>query len=300
MSKRAPRRDDGDMSMLTSLTRLLPRSWIKAVGRLQWRHPALKRVYDWGAARVRRGDRIVARGVGQGLRFNASGSNAGYVLGTSEPHVQEALALLVDGGDVVYDIGANVGFFSILAARLTGPKGHVVAFDPLADNAERIIHNSSLNGFDWVEVRTIAVGREDGDARFLVSEVSSWGRLASTGRRDGHTGETGVRVQTLDSIVASGTRPPQVVKIDVEGAEADVLDGARATIQAHGPRLVLELHGTNAAVADRLDSVGYVSVVIGQTVTIRDAPWNANIVAFPAHDQRTRAHGRALASLGAT
>lgn len=300
MSNRAGRRDDGDMSMLTGLTRLLPRSWIKAVGRQQWRHPALKRAYDWGAARVRRGDRIVVRGVGQGLRFNASGSNAGYILGTSEPHVQQALALLVDGGDVVYDIGANIGFFSILAARLTGPTGHVVAFDPLASNAERIVHNSSLNGFDWVEVRTIAVGREDGDARFLVSEVSSWGRLASTGRHEGHTGETGVRVQTLDSIVASGTRPPQVVKIDVEGAEADVLDGARVTIGAHRPRLIIELHGTNAAVADRLDSLGYAGIVIGDTATVRKAQWNAHVVALPSDDGRTAALRAALPRLELT
>ncbi len=96
------------MRLVARLLGPLPRSWVRALARLQWRHP-LMRVFDAVAARMRCGDQVVL-GAGRGLRLNAGPPKDGYVLRTSEPHVQEALRLLVIPGSRVFKIGANIRF----------------------------------------------------------------------------------------------------------------------------------------------------------------------------------------------
>src|SRR6185436_8641628 len=117
------------MGLFTRTVGRLPHSWITAVARLQWRHPYMKRTIGWAAARFRNQEGQIQQGEGRGLKFNAAGANAGYLLGTSEPSVQSALAALILPKMTVYDVGANVGFFSVIAARLVGSHGHVVAFE---------------------------------------------------------------------------------------------------------------------------------------------------------------------------
>ena len=112
----------------------MPLSWVKGVSRLQWKHPALKWFIHRGQGLFRNRTGRIGRGVGKGLLFNVGSCNAGYLLGTTEPEVQEVLATLLRPGMAFYDIGANVGFYSILAARLTGPTGLVISFEPLPLN----------------------------------------------------------------------------------------------------------------------------------------------------------------------
>src|SRR5260221_2192833 len=131
---------------------LVPLSLIKGVSRARWRHPWLKRWLEWGADALRNQDGVIKHGVGQGLRFNTGRSAAGFLLGTSEPAIQNILRMLVKPGAVLYDIGANVGFLTVISARLAGPSGHVFAFEPLAENVRCLKHNVQLNGFDFVEV----------------------------------------------------------------------------------------------------------------------------------------------------
>ena len=270
------------MSWLARIIGRLPRSWLKAVGRTQWRHPWLKCVFDWAANRLRGRDAIIQQGAGRGLRINAGGSNAGYVLGTSEPHVQRALTLLLTPGMTVYDVGANVGFFAVIAGRLVGAAGHVLCFEPLEANARLIEHNAALNRFTHVTVRREALGREDGTAQFLLSSVPSWGKLATAGTVSQQTGEITVPVRCLDSIATERPGPPpKVIKLDAEGAEADVLAGGESFLATARPVLLVELHGTNEPVAHALEALGYRSVILGSRGDIRSAPWNAHVVAFP-------------------
>jgi hypothetical protein len=69
--------------------------------------------------------------------------------------------------------------------------------------------------------------------------------------------------------------------MDIEGAEADALKGARKTVSAHRPLLVIELHSTNAAVTTILEELDYDAAVLGSTIQVSDADWDANIVAVP-------------------
>jgi FkbM family methyltransferase len=188
-------------------------------------------------------------------------AHAGLIVrGTLEPPVQEALRRLLAPGDVFYDIGANVGFFTIVGARLVGPTGRVVAFEPVPWCAQAVARNIELNGFEHASIRAEAVGGEDGRARLLVVGEASWSHLESTGRHADVRDEIDVAVVSLDSLVAAGTiPPPTVMKIDTEGAELQAIAGARATIAEHRPAIVCELHDTNDAFLALMDELGYVT-----------------------------------------
>ena len=96
-------------------------------------------------------DAIVLSGVASGLKFNSGPASAAYALGRNERPVQEALATYLQPGDVFYDVGANVGFFTIVGAKLVGTAGRVYAFEPVAANAGQVHHNAAINGFEHVQ-----------------------------------------------------------------------------------------------------------------------------------------------------
>lgn len=176
----------------------------------------------------------------------------GLVRGVLEPPVQEALRRTVGPGVTFWDVGANVGFFSLLAARLGGT---VHAFEPVRENVEVLAGNIRENGLnDRIHVHPVAVAAEPGRASLLVVEDPSWSHLADRGRHPRTREEVDVEVVTLDGLELS---PPDVVKIDVEGSEIDVLRGAARLLREHGPTLIVELHETNVEVCEILDGAGY-------------------------------------------
>lgn len=106
----------------------------------------------------------------------------GLVRGTLEPGVQEALRRHVGRGAVVFDVGANLGFFALLAGRLTGPSGRVVAFEPLPESAAVAREHARLNRLEQVVVHECAVGDRSGSARSCAS-TSGAGRISRTAGR---------------------------------------------------------------------------------------------------------------------
>jgi FkbM family methyltransferase len=204
-------------------------------------------------------------------------AHAGLIVrGTLEPPVQEALRRLLAPSHVFYDVGANIGFFTILGARLVGPGGRVVAFEPVPSCARAVTRNIELNGFDHAEIREEAVGAAGGRARLLVVGEASWSHLESTGRHADVRDEIEVTVVSIDELVANGTIPaPDVVKIDIEGAELQAIEGMRGVLERHRPAIVCELHDTNEAFVALMDQFGYV-------LTNLDGP-EAVIDAGPVH-----------------
>src|SRR5262249_27562359 len=81
--------------------------------------------------------RKIVRGLAAGYQIWASpAGNLGYLLGTDEPHLQRVIRKYVDLGDTVYDIGANIGYVSLSLAKCVGPRGRVIAFEPVSHNME--------------------------------------------------------------------------------------------------------------------------------------------------------------------
>ena len=200
-------------------------------------------------------------------------AHAGLIVrGTLEPPVQEALRRLLAPGDVFYDVGANIGFFTILGARLVGPTGRVVAFEPVPACARAVANNIALNAFEHAEIREEAVGAAGGRARLLVVGEASWSHLESTGRHADVRDEIDVDVVALDELVAAAAiPPPDVLKIDTEGAELQAIAGMRATIERHRPAIVCELHDTNVQFAALMDELGYVTTNLDGPVPVVDA-----------------------------
>lgn len=209
------------------------------------------------------GPLMVATGHGAGLLLETDTLAVthvqayGLVRGVLETGVQEALRRHVGGGSVVYDVGANIGFFSLLAARFAGPDGAVEAFEPLPANAAGIRRNLALNDARTVSVHEVAVGSSSGRAQLLSVDEGSWSHLADRGWHPRTQAVLEVDVVTIDELVAGGQRPPGIVKIDVEGSEIAVLEGMRETIREHAPAIVCELHATNSEFLDAIDGLGY-------------------------------------------
>jgi FkbM family methyltransferase len=265
--------------LLVAIGNRLPAALLRRIGAWRWAGPLAGRFVSASSEWIRRQDVTISHGVAAGLRFNAAGANAGYALGTTEPQVQEAMRTIVRPRDVLYDIGANVGFFTVLTARLVGPAGAVIAFEPLQESAEAARRNANLNGFTHVTVLTRAAGRRAGTAKLALREESTWAKLAD----DSTTGPTvDVEIVAIDDLVDAGTiRPPDFVKIDVEGAELDVIEGMRRTIIAHRPVILCEMHGRNAAFASLMESLGYTVRSLEGDLPLAKARWDVHAVAIP-------------------
>ncbi len=269
----------------------LPTSWLvratqqRRVTQLQPRPSKVEPVVEWCLERgFRNRDSIIQRGVGKGLRFNCGNGSISFVFGTHELGLQRAFELLARPGMTFYDAGANVGFYSMIVARLVGAGGRVVAFEPVPDNARWIEHNAALNGFAHVEPRCEALGSDDGAARFLTSADTQLGKLATVGAPPSNPmAEVSVRLRRMDSLLAeSALSPPNLIKIDVEGAEVEVLSGALQTLRRYRPTLVIDLHGTNASVAALLEELDYRPTVLGSALSIVESACDACVIAVPA------------------
>jgi FkbM family methyltransferase len=172
----------------------------------------------------------------RGWKWITGSATHGCWLGTYERETQAVFARLVRKGDVVYDIGANVGFFTLLAAKLAGRGGTVYAFEPLPHNLACLRKHIAVN-HAAVDVLPVALSSSSGVARFATATSAAMGRLA-----DG--GDLEVRTETVDELVSSGRiSPPRFMKMDVEGAEHSVLTGAAATLVRHRPVILLSTHG---------------------------------------------------------
>lgn len=221
--------------MLQQLVSRLPPSFVRAVGRTQFRSPLLATGVRLATGRLT-GTGTIRHGVGAGLRFDATGGYPGYLLGTTEPEEQAFVAAHLTPGDVFYDIGANVGFYSTIAARLVGPAGHVYAFEPHPTSAASAARNAELNGFANVTVVPAAVSDVDGRMTLGLAEISAKNHLV-----DGPGLE--VDVVALDGWRRRrDARAPTLIMIDAEGAELAVLDGMREALAEHRPVVCCEVH----------------------------------------------------------
>lgn len=182
-------------------------------------------------------------------------------LASNETPIVEDLLAELRPGDVFYDVGGHVGFYSCLAGRAGAT---VVAFEPYPPNLERLEVNLALNDVD-ATVQPVALADEHGEIAFDQPDAATpgWSRSAiavGDGTDDGDgNGRVTVRTDAGDRLVGAGEIPaPNVVKIDVEGAEGRVIDGMSETLAADECRLVYcEVHRPDThrqSVADYGDS----------------------------------------------
>lgn len=157
-----------------------------------------------------------------------------------EPHVSRVMGKLLASGKTFVDVGANIGYFSLLAAARVGPAGRVIAFEPNPANVELLRQSTAANGFERIiDVRAAAVAEEAGTLLFSTSGVDSNGQIVSPARSAAGSDLPSVEAVTLDDALADCGRV-DVIKIDVEGAEGRVWRGMQSIVHRHRPVLLFE------------------------------------------------------------
>jgi FkbM family methyltransferase len=197
-----------------------------------------------------------------------------------------ALAELARAGGVLYDVGAHLGFFSC-AWQVLGGDG-VEAFEPVPRHQKLLHETFARNNLgQQVRLHPAALGHEDMIAQLRVNQADlgdsslayvegmggiDW-RLRADAYPDAETLK--IRVRRLDDVIGELPNPPAVLKIDVEGAEACVIEGARAVLSRHRPTILSEVHNVYAGMqmAESLERLGYRLQLLGKNHWLPACMW---------------------------
>lgn len=154
------------------------------------------------------------------------------------------LAARIKPGMVCYDVGANVGAYVLQLGRWSAPSGAIYAFEPNAGAREVLSKHVAWNGLTHrVRIVAAAVSSNPGEQTLYAEGANGMSRLAQPNNALAHTAhEEKVTVTTIDAFCSEDNPPPDVLLLDIEGFEIEALRGARATILAHRPIIVVEMH----------------------------------------------------------
>lgn len=179
---------------------------------------------------------LTARNVGRALgvnRFLASWTQKGY-----EENYDAMLSAQIRPGDIVWDIGANVGYYTAQFSEGVGPNGRVIAFEPSPANFPRL--EAAIASLDNVTLQPCGLGNIDGELHFQQGADS----LGATSRvvEDADGGEL-VQIKVGDNLIDAGMVSPNIIKLDVEGFEGEVLEGLVHCLRSPALRaLGIEVH----------------------------------------------------------
>ena len=211
----------------------------------------------------------VRRGLPAGARWTLFPWSA-YWRGGYEPEIEQAILGLGDlSGKVCWDLGAHFGFYSVGFALRTGPTGEVVAFEPNPVSYARLERHRRMNQLTWLKTFEAGCSDADGSAEFYT-----YGNLLSTTTHLPYDGETpdpsakpiSIRLLKLDDLVRTGQiRPPDLIKVDVEGHGHHALAGAMETIRQKRPVILMGFHSPQevAGTEALLQPLGYEFAPVG-------------------------------------
>jgi FkbM family methyltransferase len=174
----------------------------------------------------------------------------------------EVVRRLVGPGDQVVDVGANIGYVTVLLARWVGPQGLVHSFEPVADTCGWLSHNVKALRLGNVRTYGIGLSSEEREAWMGIPEYPSGGENLYESRVTDDPGGAGwsrrvkVRLRTLDSVLSGSTAGVSFIKIDAEGHELPILQGGRNLVSSSRPALLVEVSGTDAANKELLALLG--------------------------------------------
>lgn len=188
---------------------------------------------------------------------------------TMELHLLEKL---IRPGDVILDIGANIGLYSIYCAKATGAAGHVYCFEPEPVNFSFLKRNISLNKLSNITPSDTAVSSQEGEHTFYLNPLNKGDhRLHGD---EAHTSTITVRTITIDGYLKGRTEKVDLIKMDIQGAEMQALLGMKEILSAAGgPCLLMEFwpYGLNLSGSDPKTLLGYLESLGFHFYTIEEA-----------------------------
>ena len=192
----------------------------------------------------------VAGGLLHGYHLNLDmQTEKDYWLGTYEVNLQTMIRTLCRKNMVVYDIGANIGYISLLFAKQTGKSGQVFAFEPLPENCSRLEKNIALNNLEnSITLIQAAVIDKSGSTTFMVHKSGAMGKaVGSKGRDEEYLMQIIVPAVSLDDFVfTQNNPPPKLIKMDIEGGEVLAIKGMQRTLKEVKPVILVEIHSHQA------------------------------------------------------
>jgi FkbM family methyltransferase len=248
-SRRWQLRESSSMSIINSVGNIIPHSGRRFI----LDQLGLGKLFARAAA-----EKVDAIRLPNGLTLSFNPILHGGEPAHDEPEVIDVVRRQLGDASVFYDVGANIGYYSLMAATIIGAKGQILAFEPNETNLRYLRQSLAQPFIPTVSLYPLALGVNDGTMTFDGCGTMS-GRLVD----DAKTAVNPfiVNVRSIDSLVEKGHPIPTLIKIDVEGGEGDVLEGAAETLRRHRPVVICEMHtwaadGVRRAEA-ALTSAGY-------------------------------------------
>ncbi|KIG16381.1 methyltransferase, FkbM family domain protein [Enhygromyxa salina] len=181
-----------------------------------------------------------------------------------EPRETMLFRAAIGPGDVVIDVGANIGYYTLLAARTVGDAGHVFAFEPDPEAFAILERNVKLNGYENVTLVPKALGATDGTLQLYLHRTNRGDHRIydPSGKRE----SVDIQMIRLDDFLVDHAGPVDFIKIDTQGAECKILAGAAATLRAHAetaivmefsPKFLAEIGDDAATCLGELSALGY-------------------------------------------
>lgn len=173
---------------------------------------------------------------------------------------------LLNPGDTVLDIGANIGYYALLESKLVGTRGNVYAIEPVSSNYRMLVENIKLNHLTNVHPFNVAAGSKAGEGEIYVA---SKGNISSLIPREGsaYVRKEKIRVISVDEFIKEQNIRPSLIRMDVEGYEKEIIKGMTEVLR-HKPKFLMEVHPGLMSLEEltemfsAIENAGYTDVVI--------------------------------------
>lgn len=207
--------------------------------------PLAIRAYEYFYSKVAPDGVVLVEVHGQKMYVNAADEPLGRSLittGAYEKTETEIFRSVVRPGMTVVDIGANVGYYTLIAASLVGASGSVYAFEPEPANYALLVRNIEANGFRNVMASQEAISNRSGSMKLYIDSRNFGNRSFSRENILHDGGSVDVKTASLDGLLASRTivNEIDVIKIDAQGAEGFIVDGAKQILRDQKPKIFME------------------------------------------------------------
>lgn len=197
----------------------------------------------------------VISGLNRNYKWIVGSGVHSYWLGTYENYMQNAIAECYERGMVAYDLGAHAGFYTLIFSRLSGNDGWVYAFEPNYKNLLYLRTHIDINRLNNITILPIALGKHTGYTFFDDKNVDS-----SEGHPTVMQTDLVIPIDTIDNLVRNKViKPPDLIKIDVEGCEQDVIKGSGEVIRKYKPIIFIAIddHANIDSIYNFLAGEGY-------------------------------------------
>lgn len=186
----------------------------------------------------------VANGIWMYLDLSSLVERDIYYLGFYRPWVWKEFKEIVSEGDIFFDVGSNVGCYSLFVAQKIGPTGCVYAFEPDPNCFDKLKRNVELNYYDDIKAKMVAVSNSRGEAALHKNARKNINQAQSAlAKLSSHEKRVKVRKITIDDFVEKeSVAKIDVLKIDAQGGEMNVLDGGIKTIRKYMPKILVRVH----------------------------------------------------------